>query len=171
MSDDSSATTRQYYYRHDIYDKMVDEWEVFDSLVDFFVFTASVGYAVSDRPTVNAYSQREYQGTTDDGTRGEMLWMHFTSKQTYRAVAASIAYQHTGDSNALVDPETQLEVLARYARAGADRLEKEFGTAASPPRDGLISFIDKFHEADSREDSDNILSSIVDSFDEDMLSG
>jgi len=120
MSDGPTATTRQYYYRHDIYDRMVDEWEVFDSLVDFFVFAASVGYAVSDRPTVNTYTAREVQGSTDDGTRGEMLWMHFSDKQTYRAVAASIAYQHTGDSAALVEPETQLEVLARYAKAGAE---------------------------------------------------
>jgi hypothetical protein len=169
MSGDGGATTRQYYYRHEIYDRMVDEWEVFDSLVDFFVFAASVGYAISDRPTVNAYGREEYQGTTDEGTRGEMLWMHFTGKGTYRTVAASIAYQHTRDSNALVDPETQLEVLARYARAGVDRLDEEFGTAASPPRDGLVSLVDKFHEVDGGHDSDDILSGIVDSFDRDVI--
>lgn len=170
MSDSSTATTRQYYHRHDIYDQMVSDWEIFDSLVDFFVFSASVGYAVSDRPTVNTYADKEFQGKTDEGTQGEMLWMHFTDKPTYRAVAASIAYQHTSDSSALVEPETQLEVLARYAHAGAMRLDREFGDAANPPRDGLVSFIDKFHEADGTTDNEDILSRIVDSFDSDMMS-
>lgn len=148
---------------------MVDEWGIFDSLVDFFVFSACVGYAVSDRPTVDAYSEKEFQGTKSDNTRGEMLWMHFSNKQTYRAVAASIAYQHTGDSNALVNPEVQLEVLARYARAGVDHLEQEFGNSASPPRDGLVSFIDTVHDERGSSESDDILSSIVNSFDDDMM--
>ena len=166
---ESTATTRQYYHRHEIYEKMVNDWEIFDSLIDFFVFSASVGYAVSDRTTVNAYTEKEFQGSTDDDTRGEMLWMHFTDKPTYRAIAASIAYQHTSDSSALVEPEKQLEVLARYAHAGALRLDREFGDAAQPPRDGLVSFIDKFHEADGTAESKDILSRIVDSFDNDMM--
>lgn len=164
----SSATTRQFYYRHDIYDKMVDEWSMFDSYVDFFVFAASVGYAVTDTPTANSLTEKEIGGTQDDGTRGEMLWMHFTDKPTYRAIAASIAYQHTGNPDALVDPARQLEVLARYARPGADRLDDEFGDAATPPRDGVVDFIEQFYEADS-SDSQDTLSEIVGSFDDDML--
>lgn len=162
----SGSTIRQYYHRSPIYDKMVDEWEIFETYVDFFVFAASVGYATVDMTTAAGYDSTDYAGNGDD--QGEMLWMHLSDKQTYRAVAASIAYQHTGDPKALVDPDVQLEVLARYAKAGAERLETEFGDSASNPRDGLISFIENEHPQ-GEEAQDDILSGIVESFDKSMI--
>jgi hypothetical protein len=95
--------------------------------------------------------------------------MHLSNKQTYRAVAASIAYQHTGDPEALVDPKIQLEVLARYAKAGVERLHREFGESATTPRDGLISFIEN-QQPSKNTGQDDILGSIVDSFDQSMIS-
>jgi hypothetical protein len=156
------STIRQNYYRHELYDKMVSEWDVFDTFVDFFVFAGSVGYATVDRATTAGYAESEFEGD------GEMLWIHFSNKNTYRAVAASIAYQHTGDPEALVKPAIQLEVLARYAKAGVERLDNEFGDSASPPRDGLISFIQNERPTESPESSD-LLGSIVDSFDKSMI--
>lgn len=158
----SSSTIRQHYHRQPIYDKMVDEWDLFNTYVDFFVFAASVGYATVDRATAAGYDDSEFTG------EGEMLWMHFSDKATYRAVAASIAYQHTSDPSALVEPKIQLETLARYAKAGADRLDSEFGDSASTPRDGLISFIEN-EQPTGDTDQDDILGNIVDSFDQDMI--
>lgn len=163
----SDSTIRQNYYRHELYDKMVSDWDLFETFVDFFVFAGSVGYATVDRATVAGYSEQEFKGEGDE--QGEMLWMHFSNKTTYRAVAASIAYQHTGDPEALVDPTIQLEVLARYAKAGVERLDREFGDSASTPRDGLISFIENERPAEDA-DSDDLLSGIVDSFDQNMIS-
>lgn len=156
----SDSNIRIYYDRHDLYDQMVDEWDLFNSYVDFFVFAASVGYATADAATVRGYTDNEYSG------EGEMLWMHFTNKPTYRAVAASIAYQYTDDPDALVDPEVQLDVLARYAKAGIETLDQEFGDSVSTPRDGLISFIDDYEESRFEgETNEDILSEISGSFD------
>jgi len=163
----SESTIRQHYYRHPLYDKMVDEWDLFNTYVDFFVFAGSVGYATVDRPTAAGYDEAEYSGEGE--SQQEMLWMHLSDKQTYRAVAASIAYQHTGDPEALVDPKIQLEVLARYAKAGVEQLAKEFGDSASTPRDGLISFIENQQPSGESEQED-ILENIVDSFDQSMIS-
>lgn len=162
----SDSTIRQNYYRHQLYDELVDEWDLFNTYVDMFVFAASVGYATVDRTTAAGYDQSEYAGEGD--SQGEMLWMHLSNKQTYRAVAASIAYQHTGDAEALVDPNIQLEVLARYAKAGIERLNREFGDSASTPRDGLVSFIEN-QQPSGDDGQDDILGSIVDSFDQSMI--
>lgn len=159
----SDSTIRQYYYRDELYDKMVDEWDLFNTYVDFFVFAASVGYANVDRATAAGYDESEFSGD------GEMLWMHFSNKPTYRAVAASIAYQHTNDPEALVKPKVQLEVLARYAKAGIERLNREFGDSASTPRDGLLSFIENQQPSDEPTEGD-VLGEIVDSFDQSMIS-
>ena len=163
----SDTTIRQNYYRHPLYDKMVEEWDLFNTYVDFFVFAGSVGYGTVDRATAAGYDKSEYAG--DGETQGEMLWMHLSNKQTYRAVAASIAYQHTGDPEALVDPKIQLEVLARYAKAGVERLQREFGDSATTPRDGIISFIEN-QQPSKNAGQDDILGSIVDSFDQSMIS-
>ncbi|WP_416838766.1 hypothetical protein [Haloferax sp. DFSO52] len=162
----SESTIRQNYYRHSLYDKMVEEWDLFNTYVDFFVFAACVGYATIDRTTAAGYTKSEYAG--EGSTQGEMLWMHLSNKTTYRAVAASIAYQHSGDPEALVDPKIQLEVLARYARGGIERLEEEFGNSASTPRDGLISFIENEQPSGEPEQED-VLGSIVESFDQNMI--
>lgn len=164
----SDSTIRQNYYRHELYDKMVSEWDLFETLVDFFIFAGSVGYSTADRATVAGYSESEFEGEGDE--QGEMLWMHFSNKPTYRAVAASIAYQHTGDPEALVDPNIQLEVLARYAKPGIERLDREFGDSASSPRDGLVSFIEN-QQPSGQAGEDDILGSIVDSFDQSMIGG
>ncbi|MBV0926228.1 hypothetical protein KTS45_18635 [Halomicroarcula limicola] len=160
------STIRQNYYRHSLYDKMVEEWDLFNTYVDLFVFAGCVGYATIDRTTAAGYDTSEYAG--EGNTQGEMLWMHLANKTTYRAVAASIAYQHTGDPEALVDPQLQLEVLARYARAGIDRLETEFGESASTPRDGLISFIEN-EQPNGDSQQEDILGTIAASFDESKI--
>lgn len=159
----SENNIRIYYDRHDLYDQMVDEWDLFNSYVDFFVFAASVGYATADEATVRGYQDHEYGG------EGEMLWMHFSNKTTYRAVAASIAYQHTDDSEALVNPELQLEVLARYAKAGVERLDQEFGDAVSTPRDGLLSFIADYEDTEFESKEGDLIGEITSSFDSDMI--
>lgn len=160
----SDATIRQYYARTDIYDKMVEEWEIFDTYVDFFVFAASVGYRVSSRSDVASYDESDYTGD------GEMLWMHFTNKTTYRAVASSIAYQYTGNVDAFTDPQLQLDVLARYAKAGAKALAEEFGDSQAPPRDGLVAYIDNYEDMNQSKAQEELLDEIIDSFDRDMFS-
>lgn len=159
----SDANIRINYDRHKLYDQMVEEWNLFNSYVDFFVFAASVGYATADEPTIRGYSEHEYKG------EGEMLWMHFTNKHTYRAVAASIAYQYTDDPEALVSPDIQLDIMARYAKAGVETLDQEFGDSVSTPRDGLLAFIDEYEDPEARSDEEaDILSEISSTFDQSL---
>ena len=162
MSNDT--TIRQFYARTDIYDKMVEEWDVFDTYVDFFVFCASVGYRVRSRSDVASYDGSDYTGD------GEMLWMHFGNKGTYRTVAASIAYQYTGSVEAFTDPQMQLDVLARYAKAGAEAIETEFGDSQATPRDGLVAFIGDYENLDENERQAEVLDEIIESFDREMFS-
>jgi hypothetical protein len=134
-----SSTVRQNYKRYDIYNEFVDEYEIFDNYQDMFVFCGCVGYH-KDR-----VEEDDYTGD------GEQLWMHFTDKQAYRAAAASIAYQYTDDPEALIEPEIQLEVLAKHAAGGAQYLQKEFGNHRGNPREALLDFI---HEADDEQDNE-----------------
>lgn len=151
----SESTTRIHYDRHELYDKFVQEWDLFNSYVDLFVFAASVGYATADGSEVLEYSDAEFKGTGDD--RGEMLWMHLSGKATYRAVAASLAYQLFDDPEALGDPNLQLEALARFAKAGMDTLDQEFGDSVTTPRDGVLSFVADFEDSDGAATEDEAI--------------
>jgi len=65
----SSSTIRQHYYRHPLYDKMVDEWDLFNTYVDFFVFAGSVGYATIDKTTAASYDEAEFAGEGEHNKR------------------------------------------------------------------------------------------------------
>lgn len=154
----SSATVRQKYEQTEIYDQLVDEYGIFDSYVDMFVFAASIGYA-NDRCVI-----------TDYGGDEEMLWMHFSDKELYKAVAASIAYQHHDDPEALLDTEMQLETLTMYAAAGADILEKKFGDLKGDPTDAVLNYIQEWDQKDDTEARQTVLGEIMSSFDQNMQS-
>lgn len=162
----SESSVRIHYNRHELYDKLVEEWGLFDSYVDLFIFAASVGYATGDNSKVAEYSEQEFKGT--GGERGEMLWMHLSGKPAYRAVAASLAYQLFDDAEALADPNLQLEALARFAYAGMDTLEQEFGDSVSTPRDGILAFIAENENPDEAMTTDvDIMDRISSSFNSD----
>ena len=163
----SESSVRIHYHRHELYDKLVKEWDLFDSYVDLFVFAASVGYATSDNTQVLDYPDEEYRGSGDE--RGEMLWMHLSGNSTYRAVAASLAYELFEDAEALANPSLQLEALARFAYAGMDTLEQEFGDSVSTPRDGMLAFIAEFENPDeAMTNQGDIMDRISSSFGEDV---
>lgn len=153
-----SSQARQYYNQTAIYDTLVDEHEIFEAPMDCFVFAACVGFAEG------RHESEDYTGD------GEILWMHFGSRDLFRAAAAAIAYQHTDDPTALTDPSTQLEVMAQYAAGGAAFLEEKFGDAKGTPREGLLTYIQSETSEDERDDQNEMLEQIARSFDEEMLS-
>lgn len=154
-----SSQTRQKYKQTPVYEALVDEHGVFENYIDCFVFAAAVGYH-EDR-----YEPDDYTGD------GEMLWMHFGSHDLYRAAAAAIAYQHTGDPAALTDPDRQLEVMAKYAAGGAAVLAEKFGDAKGTPREGLLEYVRSRSSEDERGRENEMLERIARSFDDDVLSG
>lgn len=152
----SQTDVRVTYEKSEIYETLVDDYSVFGSYVDFFIFAASLGYANDER-------ERDPSGDN------EMLWMHVSNTDLYRAVAASIAYQDTGDPNALIDPETQLTTLNKYAAGGAKIAEKEFGEVSGDPTDAVLSYIQSNHDPTTQSEQDTIMGDIMSSFDSDML--
>lgn len=150
----SDATVRVNYEQSDVYEQFVDEHDVFDSYQDFFVFAAAVGYA---------------EDTLEEpGSGSEMLWMHFTDKVIYKATAAAIAYDHLGTPDALIDPEKQLETLAKFSAGGTSILKDEFGDIETDPTDALLNYIQTHQSSDDDGSSQTMLEEIVESFDDDM---
>lgn len=152
-----SSQTRQKYKQTAIYELLVDEHAIFDNYIDCFVFAASVGYSEGK------YDPDDYEG------ENEMLWMHFGGNDLYRAAAAAIAYQHTGEPAALTNPDKQLEVLAKYAAGGASVLEDKFGDTKGTPREGLINYIHSQTSEKERGEQNEMLEEIARSFDDEIL--
>lgn len=149
----SKTSTRVKYEKTEIYETLVDDYGIFDTYTDFFMFAASLGYA-----------KNEHIPKGDDGDN-EMLWMHVQNKNLYQVVAAAIAYQHTADPRALVDPEIQLPILAQYAAGGAELASAEFGDIASDPTDAVVNFLQAEHSTDAQDEEEEILNQIREGFD------
>ena len=147
--------------RTEIWEELVKEHKVFDQYVELFVFMASLGH-YHNNPKTNYKPD-------DDDEEGEMLWMHVSNRDLFKAVSAAIAYQHTGDADALINPELQLQVMAQYAVGGAEILEDELSTVKGDPTDAVLNYIQSHNDADRSEEEDNELQRILDSFDEDMM--
>jgi hypothetical protein len=143
----SSTSIREKYEQTSIYEQLVDEHEIINGYVDMFVFAACVGYA-------NERFIRNYGGD------GEMLWMHVSNKELYKAVAASIAYQ----PEALLDKELQLRTLAMYSAGGAELLESEFGDIKGDPTDAVLNYIQEWDEQNDTQRRDTLLGDIMSSF-------
>jgi len=150
----SKTSTRVKYEKTDIYESLVDEYDIFDSYVDFFMFAASLGYSENNPEREN------YEG------ENEMLWMHVQNKELYQVVAAAIAYQDTDDPQALVDPEIQLPILAQYAAGGAEKAAEEFGDVAGDPTDAVVNFLQDEHSESTQDEEEDILNQIRNGFDE-----
>jgi dnd system-associated protein 4 len=153
----TNSSVRVNYQKTDIYEFLVDEYEVFDTYVDFFMFAASLGYY-----------RDEYAPDGDSG-ENEMLWMHIRKQEYYRVVAASIAYQHTGDAEALVSPDEQLPILARYAAGGAQVAAQEFGEIAGDPTDSVVNFLQNVHSEEEQDEEEEILKKVREDFDDSLF--
>lgn len=148
----SSGNVRQNYEQGPIYEQFTEEHDLFKSKQDLFVFSACVGYANGE------CRMTDYTG------EGEMLWMHFSNKPLYKAVAASIAYQHHDDPEALLEPEMQLETLAMYAAGGADLLDRKFGDIKGDPTDAVLNYIQEWEDQEPTKARQTVLDDIMESF-------
>jgi len=124
------ARDRIRYDRNVAYQRLVDEEEVFNSYVDFFMFCAALGYSREEKVS-NAYHGAEH----------ELLWSHVEGTELFEIVSKAIAYQETGDPDVLDDRETQMEFLAEYAAAGAKIAAREFETTGDDLEGLVVRFI------------------------------
>jgi len=149
------------YRKSDLYDQVVDEYDVFASSYDFLIFLAVVGYRE------NRLKQNNYTGDRDEGTRGEIGLQNVYSNDLYRTIMACLALQESGNPDALVDSSTQMQVLAQYAAGGLEVAEQEFGDIAGDPTDAIVNYIERLHEDNPAPGGE--LDAIVKSFDDEML--
>jgi len=149
------------YKKSELYDRVVDQYEIFNHSYDFMVFLAVLGYR-EDNPV-----REGYEGDDSEGTRGQIGADNFFANDLYRVIATSIAYQDTGDMDALVDSELQAERLAQYAAGGLEVAEKEFGQVAGDPTDAIVNLTQNYQEEE--EEYQGTLGDIVKAFDDEMM--
>jgi hypothetical protein len=141
------------YKKSDLYDRVVDEYEIFDYGYEFMVFLAVMGYREGNS------DREEYRGD------GEIGLENLKNKELYRTIMASLAFQDTGDPDALADLDRQEKILAQYSAGGLQVAEREFGQTAGDPTNAIVNYI-KSHQ--DTEPYQGTLGEIVSAFDDQM---
>ena len=142
------------YKKSDLYDRIVDEYEVFEYGYEFMIFLAVMGYR-DGKP-----DREDYRGA------GEIGLENLLNKELYRIIMASLAFQDTGNPGALVNVDQQEKILAQYSAGGLKVAEGEFGQTAGDPTDAIVSYIKEYEGTQMYQGT---LGEIVDAFDDQML--
>jgi hypothetical protein len=120
---------------------------IFESRTRFLLFAASVGY---DRD----------RWIENHGEDGEMRWNYIGQNQRLSVIAASLAYAHTDDDDAIFDPETQIDVLTSYGAGGARILKREVIDEPGDELDNLVTFLQEQRDKDGAEERIGVLEQI-----------
>jgi dnd system-associated protein 4 len=151
------------YEKGELYEQLVDEYEVFDYYYEVLVFLAVVGYR-EDRVKRNNYT-----GNSGEGTDGEAGLQNVHSRDLFHTVGACLAFQDTNDPEALVDPMEHKRVIAQYAAGGIEFAKEEFGQNAGDPTDAIVNYIKSRKNDDGEDEIEGELQKIVDAFDDEMM--
>jgi hypothetical protein len=142
------------YKKSDLYERVVDEYGIFDYGYQFMVFLAVIGYREDES------DREDYRG------EGEIGLENLLNKELYRIIMASLAYQDTGNPETLVNVDRQEKVLVQYSAGGLQVAEREFGHTAGDPTNAIVSYIQQFETEDTYQGT---LGEIVDAFDDQMM--
>lgn len=142
------------YKKSDLYDKVVDEYEIFEYGYEFMIFLAVMGYREGNS------DQEDYRGD------GEIGLENLLNKELYRIIMASLAFQDTGNPEALVDTDRQEKILAQYSAGGLEIAEREFGQTAGDPTNAIVSYIKSHQDTETYQGT---LGEIVSAFDDQMM--
>lgn len=151
------------YEQGDIYEQLVDEYEVFNYYYEVLVFLAVIGYREERKKHNN------YKGKSEDATGSEASLQNVHSRDLFHTVGASLAFQDTGDPKALVEPEEHKRVIAQYAAGGLEVAQEEFGQNAGDPMDAIVNYIQSHRNDEKSEEIEGELGDIVDAFDDEMM--
>lgn len=149
------------YEQGELYEQLVDEHGVFDHYYEVLLFLAVVGYREDN------VKRENYTGDSEAGTQSDAGLHNVHSRDLFHTVAACLAFQDTGDPEALVDPAEHKRVIAQYAAGGLEFAEEEFGQNAGDPTDAVVNYI-RSRQGDGPE-IDSELEKIVQSFDDEMM--
>lgn len=148
------------YKKSELYDRVVDEYDIFQNSYDFMIFLAMVGYQESN------VVREGYEGDDSNGTKGQIGVENFFANDLYRVIAASLAFHDTENPSALVSSEIQAEKLAQYAAGGLEIAEREFGDTAGDPTNVIVEYI---QDHDQKDIYQGTLGEIVKAFDDQMM--
>lgn len=151
------------YEQGELYERLVDEYEIFDYYYEVLVFLAVVGYREG------RVKRENYKGDSNAETNGEAGLQNVRSRNLFHTVAACLAFQDTDKPEALVDPAEHKRVIAQYAAGGLEFAEEEFGENAGDPTDALVNYIKSRKEDEDEEVIEGELGEIVESFDSEMM--
>lgn len=151
------------YEQGELYETLVDEYEIFEYYYEALVFFAVIGYREG------RVKRSSYKGNKADGTKSEASLQNVRSRDLYQTVVACLAFQDTGDPEALVNPKEHKRVVAQYAAGGLEFAKEEFGQSAGDPTDAIINYIKSCDESSGRNEVDGELEKIVESFDDEMM--
>jgi hypothetical protein len=142
------------YNKSDLYDEVVDEYEIFEYGYEFMVFLAVMGYREGE------VEREDYRGD------GEIGRENLENREIYRIIMATLAFQDTGNPGALADKELQAKVLAQYSAGGLKMAEKKFGQTAGDPTDAIVNYIKNCQDTETYQGT---LGEIVTAFDDQMM--
>ena len=146
-----------------LYNELVEEYEVFENLYDAVIFMAMIGYLEDN------VARTDFRGGKDGVGQGNIRIESFYSEDLYRIVGSCLAYQDTGDPDALVDIEQQAEIISQYATGGLEIAEREFGDIAGDPTDAIVNYINNSEDRTHETGASGILVEIQKNFDDQMM--
>jgi hypothetical protein len=136
------------YEQNEIFEELASGDEaIFDSRIPLLIFAASVGY------------HRDHWVENPD-TNGEMRWNYIGQDQRFSVIVAALAYDRTEDSDAIFDPEIQIDVLTSYAAGGARIIKREVLDEPGGNLDNLVDFLQEHRDSDETESRAGVLEQI-----------
>jgi len=120
---------------------------IFESRTRFLIFAASVGYA------------RDHWIENPD-ENGEMRWNYIGQNQRLSVITAALAYARTEDTDAIFEPNTQIDVLTNFGAGGTRIIKQEVVDEPGNNLDNLVAFLQKYREEEELEGRVGILEQI-----------
>jgi dnd system-associated protein 4 len=131
---------------------------VFSSYKDLVIFSAVLGYREDE------LTHEGFDNSSDD--KINIKYSTFTTEQLHRSVLESLAFQHTGNPDTLVDRNYQMDVLEKYAAGGLQVLDRRLGDIPGDRTDALVNLIQSYADEEGVEHGEE-LQTILNAFNED----
>ena len=120
---------------------------IFESHTRLLVFAASVGFARDH--WVENYEES-----------GETRWNFIGQDQRLSVISGALAYAHTENEEAIVDPDIQIDVLTSYGAGGSRILKREVVGEPGDNLDNLVTFLEDQRDTEDASGRAGVLEQI-----------
>lgn len=120
---------------------------IFESRTRMLIFAASVGFS----------RDHWVENHSEDG---EMRWNYISQNQRLSVISAALAYAHTENEEAIVDPDIQINTLTSYGAGGARILKREVIDEPGHNLDNLITFLQDHRNSENSSQRAGVLEQI-----------